>query len=224
MNPNDSMTPVSIMDYLMELQRQRQERGQILAQTLPPMGATAPALPPYGMQFPTQPQMTFPQASMPAPAAAPPTTETRTIGAVPPPAPGISAPRTGEMQGPLLDEMRVKGFDIGAGSFGTAQEYADRFAGGDLGKVKARTIFIDGQPVNDYYTKTVGQGLREALPSGGAAQAAKGGGMPMGGLMQAMSGGEGGMPMGGLIPGIIDDPKKFGGILGLLGLNSLFGG
>jgi len=145
MNGSD-LTPTSISDYLEMLRRQRVGQAQSLAQMLPPQGGQGMA--PFAFQQPAQQApMSFPQAmASPAPAAAP--------------MPPMGRPM-GQMQGPLLDEMKVRGFDTGAGSFGTAQEYADKFAGGDLSKVKSRVMFIDGQPINDYYTR----GLLEAAPA-----------------------------------------------------------
>jgi hypothetical protein len=201
MNEQQTMTPAALGEYLEMLRQKRQAQAVALAQMLPPQGMAAMA--PFALPQQAQQPISLPQVS------APPITESREVG----PAPGMAAPRVlplpqqGAMQGPLLDEMKVRGFDTGAGSYGYAQEYADKFAGGDLSKVKSRVVLIDGQPINDFYTKSMGQGLLEALPSGGAAQAASGGKMP-----------------GGLVQGVMDDPKKFGGILGFLGLNSLFGG
>lgn len=73
------------------------------------------------------------------------------------------------MQGPPMPgEFSVPGFAKGytnAAPGMSAQQYADQFAGGDLGKVKARQILVDGQLVNDFYTK----GLMDGLLGGPAA-------------------------------------------------------
>lgn len=82
-----------------------------------------------------------------------------------------AAPRGGAapMQGPAVPgEFSVPGFAKGYANAApgmSAQQYADQFAGGDLGKVKARQILVDGQLVNDFYTK----GLMEGLLGGPAA-------------------------------------------------------
>lgn len=82
-----------------------------------------------------------------------------------PTAAAASAP----MQGPPMPgEFSVPGFAKGytnAAPGMSAQQYADQFAGGDLGKVKARQIMVDGQLVNDFYTK----GLMDGLLGGPAA-------------------------------------------------------
>lgn len=73
------------------------------------------------------------------------------------------------MQGPAVPgEFSVPGFAKGYANAApgmSAQQYADQFAGGDLGKVKARQILVDGQLVNDFYTK----GLLDGLLGGPAA-------------------------------------------------------
>ena len=82
-----------------------------------------------------------------------------------------AAPRGGAapMQGPAVPgEFSVPGFAKGYANAApgmSAQQYADQFAGGDLGKVKARQILVDGQLVNDFYTK----GLLDGLLGGPAA-------------------------------------------------------
>jgi hypothetical protein len=80
-----------------------------------------------------------------------------------------AAPRGGAMQGPPMpSEYAVPGFAKGYANAApgmSAQQYADQFAGGDVGKVKARQIMVDGQLVNDFYTK----GLMEGLLGGPAA-------------------------------------------------------
>ena len=70
-----------------------------------------------------------------------------------------SAPMRGP---PMPGEFSVPGFAKGytnAAPGMSAQQYADQFAGGDLGKVKARQILVDGQLVNDFYTKGLMDGL-----------------------------------------------------------------
>lgn len=71
--------------------------------------------------------------------------------------------RGGAMQGPPMPpEFNMPGFAKGMG-YSTpgmsAQQYADQFAGGDVSKVKARQIMLDGQLVNDFYTKGLLDGL-----------------------------------------------------------------
>jgi hypothetical protein len=85
------------------------------------------------------------------------------------PMPAASRGGTAPMQGPPMpSEFNVPGFAKGYANAApgmSAQQYADQFAGGDLGKVKARQILVDGQLVNDFYTK----GLLEGLLGGPAA-------------------------------------------------------
>ena len=73
------------------------------------------------------------------------------------------------MQGPPMPpDLNVPGFAKGYGYSApgvSAQQYADQFAGGDVGQVKARQIMVDGQLVNDFYTK----GLMDGLLGGPAA-------------------------------------------------------
>lgn len=84
---------------------------------------------------------------------------------VAPPSPRSAAPAAASapMQGPPMPgEFSVPGFAKGytnAAPGMSAQQYADQFAGGDLGKVKARQILVDGQLVNDFYTKGLMDGL-----------------------------------------------------------------
>lgn len=73
-------------------------------------------------------------------------------------APGANAPQA--MQGqqqfgpPMPPSFQVAGYTKGLRDAGPdAQAYADQFAGGDLSKVKARLMNIDGEMKNDYYTK-----------------------------------------------------------------------
>jgi hypothetical protein len=74
-----------------------------------------------------------------------------------------AAPRGGAMQGPPMPaEFSVPGFAKGYATATpgvTAQQYADQFTGGDVGKVKARQILLDGQLVNDFYSKGLFDGL-----------------------------------------------------------------
>ena len=77
-----------------------------------------------------------------------------------------AAPRGGAaapMQGlPMPAEFSVPGFAKGYATATpgvTAQQYADQFTGGDVGKVKARQILLDGQLVNDFYSKGLFDGL-----------------------------------------------------------------
>ena len=77
-------------------------------------------------------------------------------------APGASTPRPPMRQqdmGPTMpSNFAVRGYSPSIPTFGgqdAAQSYADQFAEGDLNKVKARTIMVDGQPYNDFYTKNL---------------------------------------------------------------------
>jgi hypothetical protein len=71
--------------------------------------------------------------------------------------------RGGAMQGPPTPpEFSMPGYAKGYANAMpgmSAQQYADQFAGGDVGKVKARQIMVDGQLVNDFYTKGLMEGL-----------------------------------------------------------------
>ena len=79
------------------------------------------------------------------------------------------AARTAPMQGPPIPpEFNMPGYAKGYSNAMpgmSAQQYADQFAGGDVSKVKARQIIVDGQLVNDFYTK----GLLDGLLGGPAA-------------------------------------------------------
>lgn len=79
------------------------------------------------------------------------------------PMPAAARGGAAPMQGPPVPgEFSVPGFAKGYANAApgmSAQQYADQFAGGDLGKVKARQIFVDGQLVNDFYTKGLMDGL-----------------------------------------------------------------
>lgn len=94
---------------------------------------------------------------------------------------------------PMPAEYQVAGYTKGLGNAGPgAQAYADQFAGGDLSKVKSRLINIDGQMVNDFYTR----GLLDApAPQGPVAPDASSGGYgpPQPGLMDRFSGFLGGL-------------------------------
>lgn len=72
------------------------------------------------------------------------------------PVPGASAGRASlPMQGPPMPaEFNVQGYSKGLANAGPgAQAYADQFAGGDLSKVRSRLMNVDGQMVNDFYTR-----------------------------------------------------------------------
>ena len=73
-------------------------------------------------------------------------------------APGANIPQAaqGNQQfgPPMPPAFQVVGYSKGLQDAGPgAQAYADQFAGGDLLKVKARLMNIDGEMKNDYYTK-----------------------------------------------------------------------
>jgi hypothetical protein len=79
---------------------------------------------------------------------------------------GVAAPastprppmRPQDMGPTMPSNFAVRGYSPSLPTFGgqdAAQSYADQFAGGDLNKVKARTIMVDGQPYNDFYTKNL---------------------------------------------------------------------
>ncbi len=107
------------------------------------------------------------------------------------PAPGSSAVQGPlPMQGPPMPAaFNVQGYTKGLADAGPgAQAYADQFAGGDLSKIKSRLINVDGQMVNDYYTR----GLLDAPATQGpvAPDASSGGyGPPQPGLLQSIFGG-----------------------------------
>lgn len=76
---------------------------------------------------------------------------------------------------PMPAAFNVLGYTKGLKDAGPeAQAYADQFAGGDLSKVKARTINIDGEMKNDYYTRGLLDG--PMMPEPGAAPDASTGG------------------------------------------------
>lgn len=88
----------------------------------------------------------------------------------------IPQPMQGNQQfgPPMPAAYQVAGYTKGLQDAGPdAQAYADKFAGGDLSKVKARLINIDGEMKNDYYTR----GLLDApMPDGQVAPDASSGG------------------------------------------------
>lgn len=88
------------------------------------------------------------------------------------PAPG-AVPMTIPLP-PRRPEYDVQGYTKGLGNAGPgAQAYADQFAGGDLSKVRSRLINVDGQMVNDFYTR----GLLDApAPTGPVAPEVSSGG------------------------------------------------
>lgn len=94
------------------------------------------------------------------------------------PAPGANIPQA--VQGnqqfgpPMPAAYQVAGYTKGLQDAGPdAQAYADKFAGGDLSKVKARLINIDGQMKNDFYTRGL---LDSPMPDGPVAPDASSGG------------------------------------------------
>ena len=106
------------------------------------------------------------------------------------PAPG-AVPMTIPLP-PRRPEYDVQGYTKGLGNAGPgAQAYADQFAGGDLSKVRSRLINVDGQMVNDFYTR----GLLDApAPTGTVAPDASSGGYgpPQPGLLDRFGGWLGG--------------------------------
>ena len=93
----------------------------------------------------------------------------REVGAAPGAAPAsIPLP-------PRRPEYDIAGYTKGLANAGpNAQAYADQFTGGDLSKVKARMINIDGEMKNDYYTRGLLDG--PMMPEPGAAPDASTGG------------------------------------------------
>ena len=106
------------------------------------------------------------------------------------PAPG-AVPMTIPLP-PRRPEYDVQGYTKGLGNAGPgAQAYADQFAGGDLSKVRSRLINVDGQMVNDFYTR----GLLDApAPTGPVAPEVSSGGYgpPQPGLFDRFGGWLGG--------------------------------
>ena len=120
--------------YDMMRQRAQTERDRRLAQTSMAVtdGATPQTVMPLQQQGPKMPRMFG----------------GREVG----PAPGATAPQ--QFGPPMPPAFQVVGYTKGLQDAGPgAQAYADQFAGGDLSKVKARLMNIDGEMKNDYYTK-----------------------------------------------------------------------
>jgi hypothetical protein len=120
--------------YDMMRQRAQTERDRRLAQTSMAVtdGATPQTVMPLQQQGPKMPRMFG----------------GREVG----PAPGAVAPQ--QFGPPMPPAFQVVGYTKGLQDAGPgAQAYADQFAGGDLSKVKARLMNIDGEMKNDYYTK-----------------------------------------------------------------------
>jgi hypothetical protein len=95
----------------------------------------------------------------------------------PKPVAGMAQPVQGAQQfgPPMPAAFQVVGYSKGLKDAGPdAQAYADQFAGGDLSKVKARLINIDGEMKNDYYTRGLLDG--PMMPEPGAAPDASTGG------------------------------------------------
>lgn len=107
----------------------------------PPMQGPAPPM--QGPSFPARASAMFDETNIGAPRFAPATAQQRGQ-----PASAPSAP----MQGPI--NMNVIKFLNQYANMGAPQEYADKFAGGDLSKIQARTYRDEeGNPYNDYYVK-----------------------------------------------------------------------
>lgn len=122
--------------YDMMRQRAQAERDRRLAQTSMAVtdGATPQTVMPLQQQGPKMPRMFGGREIGFAPGANP----MPQIAPLPPRRP----------------EYDIPGYSKGIANAGIgAQEYADQFAGGDLSKVKARLMNIDGEMKNDYYTK-----------------------------------------------------------------------
>ena len=102
-----------------------------------------PAPPMQGPSFPARASAMFDETNIGAPRFAPATAQQRAQ-----PAQAQAAP----MQGPV--NMNVIKFLNQYANMGAPQEYADKFAGGDLSKLQARTYRDEeGNPYNDYYIK-----------------------------------------------------------------------
>lgn len=139
-------------------QRAQNERNRRLQQTS--MGVTDGATPQPVM--PLRPRM-LPQMM-----------GGRDVGA----APGAGIPQAvqGQQQfgPPMPPAFQVVGYSKGLKDAGPdAQAYADKFAGGDLSKIKARLINIDGEMKNDFYTRGL---LDSPMPDGPVAPDASSGG------------------------------------------------
>jgi len=90
---------------------------------------------------------------------------------------------------PMPAAFQVRGYSKGLADAGPdAQAYADQFAGGDLSKVRARLVNIDGEMKNDYYTRGL---LDGPMPQGPVAPDASSGGYgpPQPDLWQRLFGG-----------------------------------
>jgi hypothetical protein len=164
------------MNILDIIRQNRMQQGQRLG------GLSSAVTGVQGQTIPNIPAFANPQAQLP-PLPGP----ARAVG----PAPG-SMPVQGplEMQGPPMPAAwNVEGYTRGLGDAGPgAQAYADQFAGGDLSKVRSRLINVDGQMVNDFYTRGL---LDGPMPQGPVAPDASTGGYgpPQPGLLQSMFGG-----------------------------------
>lgn len=129
------------------------------------------------------------------------------VQAMLPPVPGPArdvgpAPGSMPVQGPIplpprRAEYDVAGYSKGLANAGPgAQAYADQFAGGDLSKINSRLINVDGQMVNDFYTRGLLDGPMAQAPV--APDASSGGsGPPQPGLLDRFGGWLGGMFGGG---------------------------
>lgn len=140
--------------YDMMRQRAQTERNRRLAQTSIGVtdGATPQAVMPMQQQGPKLPRMFG----------------GREVG----PAPGANAPQ--QFGPPMPPAFQVVGYSKGLQDAGPgAQAYADQFAGGDLSKVKARLMNIDGEMKNDFYTRGL---LDSPMPDGPVAPDASSGG------------------------------------------------
>ena len=141
--------------YDMMRQRAVDERNRRLQQTSMAVtdGATPQAVMPMQQQGPKMPRMFG----------------GRDVGF----APGANFPQA--VQGnqqfgpPMPPAFQVVGYSKGLQDAGPdAQAYADKFAGGDLSKIKARLINIDGEMKNDYYTKGLLDMPAPTAPDAGA--------------------------------------------------------
>ena len=137
----------------------RPVQGPLAPMQGPPAPMQGPAPPMQGPAPPMQgplPPMQGPSAPMQGPAAP--------MQGPAPPMQGPSFPATAQqraqpasapsapMQGPI--NMNVIKFLNQYANMGAPQEYADKFAGGDLSKIQARTYRDEeGNPYNDYYAK-----------------------------------------------------------------------
>lgn len=135
--------------YDMMRQRAQAERDRRLQKTSMAVtdGATPQAVMPMQQQGPKMPRMFG----------------GREVG----PAPGANAPQ--QFGPPMPPAFQVVGYSKGLQDAGPdAQAYADKFAGGDLSKIKARLINIDGEMKNDYYTQGLLDMPAPTAPDAGA--------------------------------------------------------